>query len=107
MAMCYPYTRASTKDQENTHEVQAEALEKYYREKLLPKFTDLGWGGVYCDKAISGSKHFTDRPVGRLLNLRLVRGDHVVIFKLDRGFRDTLDSICPGSMPICLSTSGT
>src|SRR5260370_1474621 len=98
MSLCYGYTRASTKDQQNTHHVQAEAVEKYYREKLLPKLPDLGWANVFRDRAISGKKPFTEREIGKEVNLRLQRGDHVVCFKMDRAFRNTLDFLAVEQM---------
>src|SRR5437870_249049 len=91
MAFCYIYIRESTGDQINGLQVQREGCEKYYREKLLTKFPKLGWAGIYQDQAQSGGKPFSDRPAGREVNLRMNRGDHVVVWKLDRGFRDTLD----------------
>jgi DNA invertase Pin-like site-specific DNA recombinase len=36
---------------------------------------------------------FDDRPLGGQLNRNMVRGDHIVIAKLDRAFRDMIDAV--------------
>jgi DNA invertase Pin-like site-specific DNA recombinase len=91
MAVCHAYTRESTLDQEYGLQVQAEQVEAYYRTRLLPRYPGLAWGTVHCEKGTSGGKEFVRRKVGRALNERLERDDQVIVSKLDRGFRDTLD----------------
>src|SRR2546430_1019484 len=93
MPHCYVYVRESTNDQVNGLVVQREGCEKNYREKLLVKHPELGYAGLYQDQGQSGGMPFSDRPAGREVNLRTNRGDHVVVWKLDRGFRDTLDML--------------
>jgi DNA invertase Pin-like site-specific DNA recombinase len=91
MAVCHAYTRESTLDQEYGLQVQAQQVEAYYRSRLLPRYPDLTWGTVYFEKGTSGGKEFARRKVGRELNERMQRDDHLIVSKLDRGFRDTLD----------------
>lgn len=83
----YGYSRESTWDQENGLEVQMEQV----RACCSSKLADVEWGDFFTDRAVSGGKPFTKRPAGKQLDALLVKGDHVVVSKLDRGFRDTLD----------------
>jgi putative DNA-invertase from lambdoid prophage Rac len=83
----FAYSRESTWDQENGLEVQCEQIRAYCTDKLA----DVEWGDFFTDRAVSGGKPFTRRPSGKRLDALLRAGDHVVVSKLDRGFRDTLD----------------
>jgi putative DNA-invertase from lambdoid prophage Rac len=83
----FAYLRESTFDQENGLEVQMEQVRAYHQAKL----TDISWGDFFTDRAVSGGKAFCKRPSGKRLDALLVASDHVIVAKLDRGFRDTLD----------------
>jgi putative DNA-invertase from lambdoid prophage Rac len=69
---------------------QAQAVQDYYR-GLLKR--ECRWGGVHKDAAVSASKvPFLKRAAGGKLAAALAKGDHLVIAKLDRAFRDTRDA---------------
>jgi hypothetical protein len=61
----------------------------YWAFKLEPM--GVAWAGWSVDAAVSGRKPFRDRPAGARVNLALGRGDHLIISKLDRGFRNCYD----------------
>lgn len=84
---CYQYVRESTWDQVDGLDVQLEQTRAYCAEKL----PDIPVGRSFTDRAVSGGKPFARRAGGKQLDSLLARGDHVVVSKLDRGFRDTLD----------------
>lgn len=46
---------------------------------------------LYRDEGVSGSIALFDRPQGKLLNAELVKGDTLVLTKVDRGFRSIAD----------------
>jgi DNA invertase Pin-like site-specific DNA recombinase len=83
----FGYSRESTWDQELGLEVQLQQI-LAYRQTKLP---ELAWGDFFSDRAVSGGKPFRKRESGAKLDALLQKGDHVVVAKLDRGFRDTLD----------------
>jgi DNA invertase Pin-like site-specific DNA recombinase len=72
-------------------EAQKRDIEDYAR--YLCRDGAISWGGIYVDKAQSGNVPFSEREQGRELNLALRRGDHIIMAKLDRGFRRT-DDLC-------------
>ena len=86
----YGYIRVSTEDQAESGlglEAQAEAITRYC---LLKKLRLLR---VFADEAKSGKTTIASRPLGAELNAQLTEGDHVVLAKHDRGFRNTLDML--------------
>ena len=89
MPVAYGYARASTGKQSITFDVQKAAIERYFREKLEPAgFT---WGGMFEDKATSGTKPFTERTNGLKLWTATQSGDCIVWMKMDRAFRSVVD----------------
>lgn len=89
-AWVYAYGRCSTDKQDQECEVQKAAMEPYIRSRLIPN--GVQWDGqYYLDSAISSKVAFMSRPAGFEVNRRLRAGDHVVISKLDRGFRSFFD----------------
>jgi DNA invertase Pin-like site-specific DNA recombinase len=70
-------------------EAQKQDIERYFEYLLAPK--GIEWGGLFIDAAVSGSTLFAEREAGGRLNGILRRGDHVIMAKLDRGFRRTDD----------------
>ena len=91
MPTAYGYVRTSTLDQENGLKVQAEQVEAFYRNTLSPRYPDLALAETIIEHGVSGGKPFAKREHGAALDVRLQKGDHIIITKLDRGFRDTLD----------------
>jgi DNA invertase Pin-like site-specific DNA recombinase len=90
--IAYGYTRVSTQDQADSGlslEAQKQDIERYFRYLLAPK--DVAWGGLFVDPAVSGNTLFGEREAGARLNTTLQQGDHVIMAKLDRGFRRTDD----------------
>jgi DNA invertase Pin-like site-specific DNA recombinase len=87
--VAYGYARASTGGQSLTFDVQANAIERYFKERLEPQ--GYSWGGILEDKATSGTKPFTDRPNGLKLWTNCQRGDAVIFLKMDRAFRSVAD----------------
>ena len=87
----FGYARMSTLKQVLSIEAQKAKIEKYY----ALRFGDdpsADWGGCYEDHAVSAtSVDFRDRPHGRELNLKVNRGDHILLALGDRAFRSIAD----------------
>jgi DNA invertase Pin-like site-specific DNA recombinase len=93
MVTAFGYSRCSTQDQKDSGlglEAQKRDIERHYRYKLEPQ--GITWGGISADAAVSGNTPFAERPIGGELNGRLQLGDHLIIAKLDRGFRRADDA---------------
>jgi DNA invertase Pin-like site-specific DNA recombinase len=88
-ATAYGYARVSTAKQDMSIEAQKQQVEGYYKWKL--KTLGIEWGGFFSDAAVSGNKPFRKRPAGAALWDRLGPGDHVIVSKQDRAFRNTAD----------------
>jgi DNA invertase Pin-like site-specific DNA recombinase len=85
----YGYIRVSGDTQAKSKlglKAQSREITDYFTGLLKRKCR---WAGVYSDPGTSASKvPFVRRP--QLLSA-LKRGDHLIVAKLDRAFRDTLD----------------
>lgn len=83
----YLYGRVSTDDQSLSAHNQRQVLEAHAQAH--------GWdvGGVFIDEDVSGKTPLRCRPEGEKLFSCLRDGDKVVLTKLDRGFRDTIDAL--------------
>ena len=63
----------------------------YYQREL--QHLGVVWGGWHYDDAVSGRKCFSEREHGRVVFLSTLPGDHVVVTRLDRGFRKLSDGL--------------
>lgn len=88
MPLCYAYGRHSTDKQGATRQSQFRSSRDYYRTYLKSKAQ---WMGLYYDPAIKGNLPFSERPKGRELFAILRPGDHLILPKIDRGFRSVHD----------------
>lgn len=69
---------------------QGSELRNYYEKHLAP--SGVQWGGFFPDAGVSAfSKPFLARPKACELNAIAQRGDHILILKLDRAFRNRRD----------------
>lgn len=90
--VCYGYGRHSTdKQTELTGKVQHDRCFDYYQREL--QHLGVVWGGWHYDDAVSGRKCFSEREHGRVVFLSTLPGDHVVVTRLDRGFRKLSDGL--------------
>ena len=97
--MAFGYRRCSHEDSRQSGlrlDIQAESINGYY--SLLrtrrPELAELPWGELYSDEAVSAyRKRLIHRKEGGRLNAELKRGDHVIIPRLDRGFRSLEDQM--------------
>jgi putative DNA-invertase from lambdoid prophage Rac len=85
----YGYGRHSTDKQGLTEQAQRTKVESYIQLHL----PDEQYGGWLYDTAVSGSKPLFERPKGRELWALVQPGDHIVVAKLDRAFRRTIDGL--------------
>lgn len=83
----FGYARASTTKQEMSLEIQKEKITEYC------KMRDLDLVDIYVDEESASKVMFTSRKAGRNLYAALTRGDHVVMAKYDRGFRNVADCL--------------
>jgi putative DNA-invertase from lambdoid prophage Rac len=82
------YCRVSSPGQEKdgqSLDVQHDAIAAYAQAK------GLGEVAFYIDGGVSGSIPIADRPAGGKLVERVRRGDHVVMTRINRGFRNLFD----------------
>lgn len=91
----YGYIRVSTDRQADSGlSLKAQANLIGAAARLAAKQHGLAIGRVFRDPAVSAStRPLIGRPGGRALNEILRPGDHVVIAKLDRAFRNTRDCL--------------
>lgn len=94
--LAYGYVRVSGVDSAEkglSPEAQQRAVDNFYRYlRTRPEYADVGWGESLFDLAVSAYKFpLTAREGGAALNEKLRRGDHVIVSKLDRGFRSMRD----------------
>jgi DNA invertase Pin-like site-specific DNA recombinase len=85
----YGYGRHSTDKQGLTEQAQKQKVEAYINLHL----PDEQYAGWMYDTAVSGGKPLFERPKGRELWALVQPGDHIVVAKLDRAFRRTIDGL--------------
>lgn len=83
----FAYSRASTKKQVESPEVQKDMMARYAELNRLGDVT------FFVDPSKSGKISWDDRPAGKELFVQLQPGDHVIITKLDRAFRRLADCV--------------
>jgi DNA invertase Pin-like site-specific DNA recombinase len=89
----YGYVRCSTQEQATkglSVQFQQDAINRYfqYRQSTNPLPP---WGGFFTDPGVRAKVPFMEREGGKALHERLQRGDHVIIWKVDRAFRNPVD----------------
>jgi len=89
MVKAFIYCRYSTQRQVLSPAIQTADCKRYFDWKLQGKAELVP--EAFVDDALSGKINFLDRPAGGKLDKVLNRGDHVLISKLDRGFRNPRD----------------
>jgi DNA invertase Pin-like site-specific DNA recombinase len=90
--ICYAYGRHSTHKQDLTEQVQADRCHDYWQRELASK--GVVWGGFFYDRANSARKKMmTEREQGRIVFAMAQPGDHLVVTRLDRGFRSLKDGL--------------
>lgn len=83
----YLYGRVSTDDQSLSADNQRQSLLDHAAGKgIVPD-------GVFIDEDVSGGRPIRQRPEGAKMFSLLQAGDRVVVLKLDRGFRNTVDAL--------------
>src|SRR5262245_15328649 len=93
LGRAWGYIRVSTRKQVKSGlgmKAQRRAIDDYYRRVLKPR--GIAWGGFFTDRGVSASRTpLAKRPDGAKLIAAASSGDHVVIAKMDRGFRSLHD----------------
>ena len=87
----FVYARGSTDKQHITMKVQAERGQTYWKGCLAPQ--DVGWGGVFPDKATSSDRPLAERTYGKGLVETLRPGDHVIVTDIDRAWRNFREAV--------------
>jgi DNA invertase Pin-like site-specific DNA recombinase len=89
MIRCHGYARVSSDEQFNTR-LSIEEQKRTIREFCQANGLDLGRRDERLREESASAYHlnFLERPVGKVLDSELQAGDHLVIAKLDRAFRD-------------------
>jgi DNA invertase Pin-like site-specific DNA recombinase len=87
----YGYTRVSTTEQAGDDRTSLDTQ----RRKILAaaELAGLSLDEFVEEPGVSGSKPLADRPEGGPLLARLVKGDVLVVAKLDRAFRNAADAL--------------
>ena len=95
MPVAYGYVRVSHDKQAESglgEEAQRQEILHYFEAKLKPQGAE--WGQFFEDPAISAYKrNFVERPQARRLMRDVKPGDHLVISKSDRAFRNARDCL--------------
>jgi DNA invertase Pin-like site-specific DNA recombinase len=93
MPRCFAYLRVSTEEQFQSRL----SIDEQRRQCLVfaeQHGLDIGKDGSRIGEEAASAYHqpFGDRPLGRHLLTQLQRGDHLIVAKVDRAFRDLVDA---------------
>lgn len=87
--LCFAYGRLSLNDVYSvSRDAQKERIDRYYEQALAPLGVKFHPGGYFFDAGLSGAKPMSKRPAGAKLMETLRRGDHLIVSKVDRVYRD-------------------
>jgi DNA invertase Pin-like site-specific DNA recombinase len=89
MARCFAYGRHSTDKQGMTEDVQQDLCVRYFENFLKPK--GVQFAGWFYDAAITSAIEMGERDYGRIVVTSAQPGDYIVVAKLARSFRRSLD----------------
>lgn len=89
MAKCFCYGRHSTDKQGMTEELQKDLCVRYFENNLKPK--GVAFAGWFYDPAVTSAIELGEREYGRVVVTSAQPGDYVVVAKLSRSFRKSLD----------------
>lgn len=87
----YGYTRVSTIEQATSDRVSLDAQARTIRGCAMMRGEDEP--EIFSDPAVSGSEPFHTRPTGSKLMDVMVRGDVLIVSKMDRMFRSARDAL--------------
>ena len=96
MSKIYIYERCSHASSADTGiglDIQRGECTRYVKYTLSHEFPDATLRSMFRDTAVSASMSLCDRPAGKKLNEVLEMGDHIVIAKVDRGFKNMVDLV--------------
>ena len=95
MPKAYGYIRVSGEEQAETGlslEAQEQTARGFWQRTL--KETDVEWGTLWADEAVSAfKKPFLRRPSGKKFVTVAEPGDHIIVTRFDRCFRSMLDFV--------------
>jgi DNA invertase Pin-like site-specific DNA recombinase len=74
-----------------TKEAQEAAIVRFHEYALAPE--GIAFQGTFFDPDTSGKTTFFQREAGAALNRQLRAGDHFIVAKLDRAFRNPVDGL--------------
>jgi DNA invertase Pin-like site-specific DNA recombinase len=85
----YGYCRVSTLDQEDNQSLP----EQERKVRAIADYHGVALDALVSEPGVSGSVPFAKRDAGGELFARLVKGDTLIVSKLDRAFRDAEDAL--------------
>jgi DNA invertase Pin-like site-specific DNA recombinase len=95
----FGYRRCSHQDSADSGlglDAQERIIQGYF-EMLRGEIPDLQWGGGFADEVVSAYRgknyRFPDRPGGCAILDSAQEGDHVIVARFDRAFRNTADCL--------------
>jgi DNA invertase Pin-like site-specific DNA recombinase len=94
MSLTHGYVRVSTDGQLESG-LSIDEQRRQIREFCRAQGLDLGPNDERLQEESASAYHldFTDRPLGKALDDRLAKGDHLIVAKLDRAFRNLADAV--------------
>lgn len=93
-SLCFAYGRISIDEEESVSiQTQQMRIDEFYARELKPKGIKFYENGYFWDIGTSGGRLMQKRAAGAALLATLKRGDHVIISKVDRAYRDLEDAV--------------